>query len=363
MKRKIDVLRRILSKSNIINFMLLFSPSIINLLIMHYYFYSNLVYGEILAFVMPMNFLFIIFDSSVILLLFLLLTWGRLKLSLILCYVVTLVWSFSNILYAKFFYRCLSLSAIGQVGGMMDGIVIKGALSGLGIEELFFVGSIILFAFFLFLIPYKVILNKFLMLSLLFTPGIAFVMSILLCLSYHIVNPHTRNNPELCWKRVDEFVIHPMKWKYSLPNNTHFNVGSVRFLLSDLTDALSSKELSDQDIQEIEEDYMDYSLRMSDYPSNPKIKNVVFILLESFLSASSDLVVDCKEITPFLNALKRDSTVYYNGHIHPNITIGESGDGQLIYMTGLLPLRSDISVGVAKNRSLIAFPTLLRIQK
>lgn len=57
-------------------------------------------------------------------------------------------------------------------------------------------------------------------------------------------------------------------------------------------------------------------------------KNVVYILLESFLSVSSDLFVDGKEITPFLNKLKKDSNTYYNGKIRPNITIGESGDGQ-----------------------------------
>ena len=70
-------------------------------------------------------------------------------------------------------------------------------------------------------------------------------------------------------------------------------------------------------------------------------------MLESFLSAPIGLTVDGKEITPFLNSLKEDSTVYYNAHVTPNITMGESGDGQFIFMTGLLPLRDKLTVGEA----------------
>jgi lipoteichoic acid synthase len=42
-----------------------------------------------------------------------------------------------------------------------------------------------------------------------------------------------------------------------------------------------------------------------------------------------------------------------------NAKIGKSSDGQLIYMTGLLPLRSGITVSYAKEDSLVGLPQLL----
>lgn len=87
--------------------------------------------------------------------------------------------------------------------------------------------------------------------------------------------------------------------------------------------------------------------------------NLIFIIVESYLAETSDLVVDGKEITPFMNRLKRDSTVYYNGHVRPNIDMGESSDGQFIYMTGLLPLKCEITVNIAKDKTFCGLPAAL----
>ena len=59
-----------------------------------------------------------------------------------------------------------------------------------------------------------------------------------------------------------------------------------------------------------------------------------------------------------MNSLKCLKDVYYNGHVVSNITMGESGDGQFIYMTGILPLRDKLTVGEAKSA---CFPTLPRL--
>lgn len=87
--------------------------------------------------------------------------------------------------------------------------------------------------------------------------------------------------------------------------------------------------------------------------------NVIFILVESYMSFTSDMKVNGREVTPFLNSLKRDSTVYYNGRMKENVTIGESSDGQFIYMAGLLPLRSVITVSKARNATLCGLPKIL----
>jgi lipoteichoic acid synthase len=69
--------------------------------------------------------------------------------------------------------------------------------------------------------------------------------------------------------------------------------------------------------------------------------------------------VNGKEVTPFLNSLKRDSHVYYNGKMHENVTIGESSDGQFIYMTGLLPLRAIVTISKARKIILPGLPKKL----
>ena len=44
----------------------------------------------------------------------------------------------------------------------------------------------------------------------------------------------------------------------------------------------------------------------------------------------------------------------------PNVSIGESSDGQLIYMAGLLPLHSEITVSKAKKNCIIGLPEQIK---
>lgn len=61
-----------------------------------------------------------------------------------------------------------------------------------------------------------------------------------------------------------------------------------------------------------------------------------------------------------MNSLRHDSTTFYNGQLNPNITIGESSDGQFLYMTGMLPLRSEVTVTKAKYAELPGLPNILK---
>ena len=84
-----------------------------------------------------------------------------------------------------------------------------------------------------------------------------------------------------------------------MPVNVHFIAGSIRFFCSDIYDEYSVYELTEEQKEEINNEYMNHQLRRTMHPINDSIKNVTFILLESFLSATSDLYVNNKEITPF----------------------------------------------------------------
>ena len=121
---------------------------------------------------------------------------------------------------------------------------------------------------------------------------------------------------------LEKTMFTPEKMDSMWPNWTVFHKGFFRKLV--LEQLIRDKEvkLTEEEIKEIEKVYTDHSLRVTHRTASDSIQNIIFILVESYLSVTSDLVVDGKEITPYLNNLKRDSNVYYNGHVQSNAKIG-----------------------------------------
>ena len=338
---------------------------IINLLFMHYSFVLKGLYnGEMHAFMPIVNLFSIVLDVAVVFLFFLCLTKGKKNLSVHLTFILTLIWSFSNILYSRFFYQCLSISALNQASNVFDGLVIKSIFAGFEWSDCFFVLWPAIYI--IVALKKRSIVNITQSASkedfILFTimPLASFALSISTYSIYHFSSPHFRHHPELYWAQLNEYVLNPLKFKSVMPVNAQFISGSVRYIILEIADEFAIWELTNNEIEQIKKETQNSRQWNTRHKVNPQIKNVVYILLESFLSVSSDLFVDGKEITPFLNRLKKDSNTYYNGKIRPNITIGESGDGQLIYMSGLLPLRNKITVGIAKNRTLKGLPQMLK---
>ena len=71
-------------------------------------------------------------------------------------------------------------------------------------------------------------------------------------------------------------------------------------------------------------------------------RNVVLLLCESLESWPIGLTLEGKEITPFLNTLVADSTVYYCPKVLTQARDGRSIDAQLMYLAGQLPLSSGV---------------------
>lgn len=329
----------------------------INMLFMHYYvFFGHYIEDVLLSYVFVINFLTVLFDVFVVILIYLLLSWGRLKLSLMLTYGTTLIWSFVNVFYVRFFNQYIPLSVISMADSLTDQAVVKSMLAGFQWVDLFFPTSLGLF-----IIVYREIdylsLNRKLLLTLLLTPVVSLVCIFLFYSGYHVLKSETRGNLALYNSRINDLLYGGAR--NSFPNKTRFETGTIRVLCGEVYDLFHVVELTDQQREEIKSEAADFSQRVTGHLVNPAIRNVIIIVLESFLSSPIDLKVDGKEITPFLNILKRDSDTYYNGHVAPNITMGESGDGQFIIMTGLLPLRDKLTVGEAKLTTFPAFPRLL----
>ena len=338
----------------------LFLLSVMNLLFMHAFFRYGGYFGLWpYAYSAPVNFFVTVMDVSLLLLFFLLVSWGRLRLSLSICFFLTLVWSFVNVFYGTFFSQYMPLSAIAEAGSLTDGLVIDSMMSGFRWFHGFYLVSLLAFLAVLRRTPIVRMPLK-MWLALLTLPFVCVLMVFLIYTAYHFAHPAMRNNMELYVSTLRGAFLEPEKSKNSFPNDTRYHTGIVRILLSEVADMFVKRQLSQSEKETIASVCSDNSGRCSDHKVNAKLENVIFIVVESFLSAPSDLFVDGKEITPFLNALKRDSSVYYNGHLTSNITIGESGDGQFIYMTGLLPLRHKLTVGEAKSKELYALPKILR---
>ena len=292
----------------------------------------------------------VLFDTAVVFAVALLLTRFRSKPAVALTFAVTAVWAFSNVVYARFFSSYLTFSAMGQGASLFDPLVMRSTFHGLQWTDLYFLAVPMVFclvyrrtsavslrrAFALIVLPLVVLVLCDLTAHALYCfsrPGYRY-------LSYYGFRLHARHLADhnaLCEPLI-----------------TTFHRGSIRMLASEAVDALrGDTDLTEQQQADIRKAISESSSSLVAMPdSDSNIRNVIFIITESYMSFTSDLRVDGKEITPFLNSLRHDSTVYYNGHVQPDITLGESADGQYIYMTGLLPLRSTITVSKARRKKL-----------
>lgn len=337
----------------------LYVISVINLLLMHYYILLSCRVEEATdAMLWIDNLLGVICDITIILSLAMLITWGKQRLSLFLTAIITLLWSLSNIIYSRFFHHYISLSAIGQVGNLTDSFMLSNVTEGLQWIDSLFLFILILIIWLYLSSPQKTKEFKTCML-LLTWPSCLLIIDILFHVVLCIITPSFRSLPYLRHRlHVRHFeLLHSS----AEPNWASFHRGTFRQIIIPATyQMLSKTELTEEQRTIIETEYKDHQERVSYYTEKVKDKNLILIIVESYLSATSDLLVDEKEVTPFLNSLKHDSTVYYNGQVTPNITIGESSDGQFLYMTGMLPLRSQVTVTKAKYSELPGLPKVLK---
>ena len=327
--------------------------SVANLLYLHSYMYRAGFLEWTFMYSIPASICSVFFDVFFLLVVFLLLSKKKLKPALALTYGLTLIWTLISTFYARFFYCYMPLTAVGQAGGLEDDTVIGTIFSGVQWSDLFFVFSPILF-FLLYRRTKKTKIQLYSVLRLLVVLLLSLLIPLFVYSLYHFSQARYRNNWELYGFRIKELLFDVNRG--GTPQLSRFQAGCLRTAAYELYDLFYVLELTPEQRQEILAFYSDYSERTTSHEKNPNIRNVVFVLLESFLSAPIELVVDGKEITPYLNSLVKDSTVFYNGKMKANIACGESGDGQFIYMNGMLPLRYKMTVGVVKHNKLHALP-------
>lgn len=342
-------------KKNInVYFLILYLMSIINLMFMHFQFLWTIDLEIPYFTTSPIdNLLACLLDVTVLLAVLWLITFRRLRLSLAITFAITLIWSFCNVFYSRFFLQYLSWSSIGQAGNLTEGIVIDSMWEGFRLIDLYYPIMACLFCWLFYRYKKQSLTTKSLRTTL-------YLWGITLCLglaahSMYFFHPSTGFVEEL-----RKTIFTGPKMDSMWPNWTVFHKGFFRKMAIEPLTRGGKLKLTKEQKTEIEKEYTDHSQRVTNRIAPNNIKNVIFILVESYLACTSDLVVDGQEITPNLNRLKHDSATYYNGHVQPNVSIGESSDGQLIYMAGLLPLHSEITVSKARDITLFGLPTQLK---
>ena len=92
-----------------------------------------------------------------------------------------------------------------------------------------------------------------------------------------------------------------------------------------------------------------------------KNNNIILILVESLSSYPIGLSIAGKELTPNINKLLPES--YFNPHMKSEALLGESSDGQFIYLTGLLPLKNSVTINEISTSQILSFVSLAKKQK
>lgn len=321
---------------------------ILNLLYMHYVILST----EKMEFELDPhsffdNFWGILFDIFVLIIVFYIIVLGKIRTCLILTFFTTLIWSFCNLLYFRFFSRYISLDALGQAGAMCEGFMLKVAIQKLSWSDLFYIIEILVF-FKLYRKPQKNqshhLIPKYallLLIFLIFCIGIRF-SQFTNCIRFYLPTLAT--------------LYYSSSLYVCAPNSTTFRRGCARILALEFIIKTSKPiELSPEQVNMIN-DATNHSKDTMRNLEKKKTKNLIFILVESYMSFTSDFMVEGQEVTPNLNKLRHDKDVYFNGQMTPNISIGESSDGQFIYMTGILPLRTSLTVSSIKESLLPGLP-------
>lgn len=341
---------------NTLSYISLALLSVINMIVMHYSIYK---YAEV-----PFDFTSyvdnitgVIFDLLVIIVCFLIIFKGKINKCLISCYFTSLLWAFSNILYSRFFFQYISSSAIGQTGNLFNSFMLKCIIEGLQSTDLLFLISISTAIWFYRRSKTEKKRVKTYVKYFFFTLCLICCLCIMATLAHSISSPRTRS---FGYIKHHLYTHHIDLYRNSAnPNWTYFQRGSIRTIFQPMIhEIIFSHEITTKQLALIKKEILDQKNRVTPL-DRVCVENVIFIIVESYLSVTSDLFINGKEITPNLNRLKHSDNVYYNGSVKSNITIGESGDGQFICMTGLLPLRSEITVGRAKKGTLPGLPKIL----
>ena len=205
-------------------FIAMLTLCVVNLLFMHAYFRLNGLFETWpYAYSGIINLIVVVFDVSILVTFCLLLTLGRLKVSILLSFVITLIWSFVNVFYGRFFMQYLPISVIAQAGSLTDGIVVDSMLANFKWFDFFYLLSILFFWYIYALSP-KLALTGKTFFVLLATPFICLFLIFIVYSGYHFSHATMRHNLAMYKAGITSALINPAEHKNSFPNQLRMNI-------------------------------------------------------------------------------------------------------------------------------------------
>ena len=141
------VVNSLMSFKNKTYYQILLLISMLNLLFMHYFFYFSDYLEWTWLYSVPINLCGIVFDVFVLLIFSLIIFGRRLRPALLITEIITMLWSFVNVMYGRFFFQYLSLSAIGEAHELGDSLVVNSVMSAFHLYDFYYVVSSLCFVF------------------------------------------------------------------------------------------------------------------------------------------------------------------------------------------------------------------------
>ena len=303
-------------------------------------------------------------DVLISLLLFSILTFGRRKWAFILTYIFIMIFVTANVIYSRFFGQYITLNVL------TIGANLKGTWWTSYISEAFRLSDLTLIASTaLFILGTRKLKN-----GSLFKDAAAIITMLVFSFSLMIVSATREECVSLrSWKQMSEWfqTFNPIN---DLTDPFQCNQEATIFMNGILraqlyynvklhTKGVSLSETDRKGIGQYIERRNKERLPLSDSCIVEGTPNIVFIVVESYISEASKVVVNGKEITPNINKLMKGKDTYSNLKMTSQRRSGESSDAQVSYFTGLIPLPSELSISYVLRDSIIGLPYLLKTQK
>ena len=344
---------RVLFKKTSWAFILLLTLSMVNLMMMHFLQQKGGVLEEPLVRTSWVNCLIsCMLDVTLLFAFSMLVFWGRTSRALSMTFGLTWVISFTNVVYGRFFKSYIPLTALTEFRNFTDASLLESLSMAFRPVDVYYLFIIVLFIF----LSRRLARGKKIPSS--FPSLLVMWASCLVMMIPAYVNQSTRFSQSV-GQIFRQWQLPTKAERLLYPSLYHFHSGMLRSWVAGGLSVVFPKQLTEAEMAEIESVAEPTLHGTGVRTAPPQVKNVIFILVESYLSLVSDRKVGEVEVTPFLNSLKHSEGVYYNGQMKVNVSLGESSDGQLIYMTGLLPLRSEISASRLSDKTLLGLPKAL----
>lgn len=294
------------------------------------------------------------FDVSVFFLISLVLTgFARsVKLTCSMAFGLCIIFCISNIAYSRIFNSYLSCSFWNQTGNLPLSEILRYFFGALRCKDFLL---LFLCVFFAFLIGRLHIDKSSVPWAFCLLP---FVIGLLLYACFIVIKVTLKSETFEMVCAQNKFI--PTSFDEERFDSRRFvsKLGLVRadWLFTIRNDFVGQRHLTAVERQQIKKFlYRERATQQQLFSLPSENPNVVVLLCESYLSCTSDLKIGNKELTPNLNRLRHDSLTFYNGNIESGVGVGESSDGQFMYMTGLRPLKHAIAADYAIKSNIPCF--------